>query len=120
MEGRVHFGEHTHWKLRLLSANLPWIWDARAVPPGGVALAGEDNSWALPVFPLPGATVGTPTPGHAHFDGGRHNGYHRDGLPCRCGTARARRGTRTRAALGYKRPPRPSPSTITLDLNPRS
>ena len=55
---------------------------ATLVPQGGVELHGEDSSWALPVFPLPGKKRGEMTPGACHFDGGRHNVYHRDGLPC--------------------------------------
>ena len=112
LDGRVHWGDRTHWKLRLLMFR-PWNAVAslfkntdciRGVDDLDVAeskseyqkqdysneseveliLDGENNGWGITIFPTTKKEQGgKPTLKHAHIDGGRNSIFQKDGFPFR-------------------------------------
>jgi hypothetical protein len=75
----VHFGDQTHWKVRMLIAPtcvlFPWLL------PGDASLQGIDEAWHIVNWPNPNRNPGDPIPLNAHIDAG-WNGIYSNGVPC--------------------------------------
>ncbi|CAM9295323.1 unnamed protein product [Chrysoparadoxa australica] len=85
LDGSFHFGEKTHWKLRLLMGGPLWLLQPKRIPKG-ITIEGEARSWIIPIWPTPQKSLGQPTPRAAHIDGGRE-GCYKAGLPSKHGAS---------------------------------
>ena len=81
-----HFGEQSHWRLRMLISPI-WaispssVW---AMPSGSIKLHGVDQSWHLPNWPEQRTeqSFNGEVPNGTHIDGGQNGLYERKGVPC--------------------------------------
>lgn len=77
LEGRVHFGSQTHFRLALLMGPLSFLSGA-----GSTVLQGSDQSWHLAnLANKKHGRVGEAIPWAGHIDGGENNAYHKGRVP---------------------------------------